>query len=63
MVLVTGCAGFIRSDFVLSCLAVLDELLVNLNFLTYIGGRKDLASLAENRQYILCIATSATLCS
>ncbi len=48
MILVTGGAGFIGSNFVLDWLAQSDEPLVNLDKLTYAGNLENLASLAGN---------------
>ena len=39
-ILVTGCAGFIGSNFVLDWLAQSDELVINLDKLTYAGNTK-----------------------
>ena len=50
MLLVTGGAGFIGSNFVLDWLAQSDEVVVNLDKLTYAGNRENLSSLeADNR--------------
>ena len=46
MILVTGGAGFIGSNFVLDWLARSDEPVVNLDALTYDGNTENLASLA-----------------
>ena len=46
MILVTGGAGFIGSNFVLDWLAQSDEPVVNLDALTYAGNRANLAALA-----------------
>jgi dTDP-glucose 4,6-dehydratase len=51
MILVTGGAGFIGSNFVLAWLAQADEPLVNLDKLTYAGNPASLASLAGDRRY------------
>jgi dTDP-glucose 4,6-dehydratase len=48
MILVTGGAGFIGSNFVLDWLAQSDEPVVNLDKLTYAGNLENLASLAGN---------------
>ena len=45
MILVTGGAGFIGSNFVLDWLAGCDEPVVNLDKLTYAGNLQNLASL------------------
>ncbi|MDH4344358.1 MAG: GDP-mannose 4,6-dehydratase, partial [Nitrospira sp.] len=44
-ILVTGGAGFIGSNFVLDWLAQHDELVINLDKLTYAGNLENLASL------------------
>ena len=48
MILVTGGAGFIGSNFVLDWLARSDESVINLDKLTYAGNLENLASLAAN---------------
>ncbi len=48
MILVTGGAGFIGSNFVLDWLAGSDEPVVNVDKLTYAGNRQNLASLDGN---------------
>ena len=45
MILVTGGAGFIGSNFVLDWLAQSDEPVINLDALTYAGNRDNLKSL------------------
>jgi len=52
MILVTGGAGFIGSNFVLDWLAQTDEALVNLDKLTYAGNLHNLASLRDHRGHI-----------
>ena len=52
MILVTGGAGFIGSNFVLDWLAQSDERVVNLDNLTYAGNRKNLESLESNPAHI-----------
>jgi dTDP-glucose 4,6-dehydratase len=52
MILVTGAAGFIGSNFVLDWLATGGESLVNLDKLTYAGNLANLASLAGNDRHI-----------
>ena len=49
--LVTGGAGFIGSNFVLTWLAQHDEVLVNLDKLTYAGNLRNLQSLAGDRRH------------
>ena len=48
MILVTGGAGFIGSNFVLDWLAVNDEPVLNLDLLTYAGNLENLASLKDD---------------
>ena len=48
MILVTGGAGFIGSNFVLDWLAQSDEFVINLDKLTYAGNLENLASLEGN---------------
>jgi dTDP-glucose 4,6-dehydratase len=52
MILVTGGAGFIGSNFVLDWLAQSDEPVVNLDKLTYAGNLANLASLQGNARHI-----------
>ena len=52
MILVTGCAGFIGSNFVHTWLAQHDEPVVNLDKLTYAGNLDNLSSLAKDPRYI-----------
>src|SRR5438094_2807549 len=51
MLLVTGGAGFIGSNFVLSTIAATGETLVNLDKLTYAGNLGSLDSLREDRRH------------
>ena len=48
MILVTGAAGFIGSNFVLDWLAQSDEPVVNLDALTYAGNLETLAGVADH---------------
>jgi dTDP-glucose 4,6-dehydratase len=50
-ILVTGGAGFIGSNFVLDWLTVSDELVVNLDKLTYAGNLQNLASLKDDARH------------
>lgn len=51
MILVTGGAGFIGSNFVLNWLAKSDESIVNLDKLTYAGNLKNLASIQGDSRH------------
>lgn len=52
MILVTGGAGFIGSNFVLDWLAQADEAVVNLDKLTYAGNLENLAALKDDTRHI-----------
>ena len=52
MILVTGGAGFIGSNFVLDWFAVNDEPVINLDALTYADNLENLASLPEDERHI-----------
>jgi len=52
VILVTGGAGFIGSNFVLDWLAQSDEPVVNLDKLTYAGNRRNLASLEGDARHV-----------
>ncbi len=52
MILVTGGAGFIGSNFVLDWLSRTDEPVVNLDLLTYAGNRDNLNALANDPRHI-----------
>ncbi len=52
MILVTGCAGFIGSNFVHTWLAENDEGIVNLDKLTYAGNPSNLAAFDGDRRYV-----------
>ena len=52
-VIVTGGAGFIGSNFVLDWLAQSDELLINLDKLTYAGNRKNLSDVQHHPHHQL----------
>src|SRR3990172_81899 len=51
MLLVTGGAGFIGANFVLSTIAATGEAIVNLDKLTYAGNRDNLAPLAGDARH------------
>jgi dTDP-glucose 4,6-dehydratase len=51
-ILVTGGAGFIGSNFVLDWLAQHDEMVVNLDALTYAGNLQNLATLKGDRRHV-----------
>jgi dTDP-glucose 4,6-dehydratase len=52
MILVTGGAGFIGSNFILDWLALQDEAVVNLDKLTYAGNLANLASVAADERHL-----------
>ena len=52
MILVTGGAGFIGSNFILDWLAQSDESVINLDLLTYAGNLENLESLKEDPRHI-----------
>lgn len=52
MILVTGGAGFIGSNFVLDWLSQSDEAVINLDKLTYAGNMHNLSSLVDNPKHI-----------
>lgn len=52
MILVTGGAGFIGGNFVLSWLSTCDEPVVNLDKLTYAGNLETLSSLANDARHV-----------
>lgn len=52
MILVTGGAGFIGSNFVLDWLAAIDEPVVNLDKLTYAGNLRNLLSVSGDARHI-----------
>jgi dTDP-glucose 4,6-dehydratase len=54
MILVTGGAGFIGSNFVLDWLAQCDEPVINLDKLTYAGNMNNLQSLQQDSRH-LCV--------
>lgn len=51
-ILVTGGAGFIGSNFILQWLAACEELVVNLDLLTYAGNLENLATVASSPRYV-----------
>jgi dTDP-glucose 4,6-dehydratase len=52
MILVTGGAGFIGSNFVLDWLATIDEPVINLDKLTYAGNLDNLKTVADHKHHI-----------
>src|SRR5919106_3918664 len=52
MLLVTGGAGFIGSNFVLSTMAATGEPIVNLDKLTYAGNPRNLEALCNDSRYV-----------
>ncbi|SFD89033.1 dTDP-glucose 4,6-dehydratase [Nitrosomonas sp. Nm166] len=55
MILVTGGAGFIGSNFVLDWLAQSDEKILNLDKLTYAGNLKNLSSLEKDSRHVFVL--------
>lgn len=53
MILVTGGAGFIGSNFILDWFGVTDEAVVNLDLLTYAGNPENLAGRPADADYVL----------
>ena len=53
MLLVTGGAGFIGSNFILSTLAATGESIVNLDKLTYAGNIRNLDALAADPRHVI----------
>ena len=51
-ILVTGCAGFIGSNFVHTWLTSSDEAVVNLDKLTYAGNLENLKSLGDDKRHL-----------
>ena len=65
MILVTGGAGFIGSNFVLDWLAQSDEAVINLDKLTYAGNLENLAALKDDPRHIFVrgdIGDASVLC-
>jgi len=52
MILVTGGAGFIGSNFVLDWLSLSDEAVINLDKLTYAGNLENLSSLQGDARHV-----------
>jgi dTDP-glucose 4,6-dehydratase len=59
MILVTGGAGFIGSNFVLNWLATSDEPVLNIDKLTYAGNMQNLASVADDDRHLFVNADIA----
>ena len=55
MILVTGGAGFIGSNFVLNWLACNSEPVINLDALTYAGNAENLNSWAGDPRHVFCV--------
>ncbi|HZJ81980.1 MAG TPA: GDP-mannose 4,6-dehydratase, partial [Guyparkeria sp.] len=51
-ILVTGGAGFIGSNFVLDWLDASDEMVINLDLLTYAGNRQNLSALDQDDRHV-----------
>ena len=51
-ILVTGCAGFIGSNFVQTWLSTTNELVINLDKLTYAGNPENLKALDSDARHI-----------
>jgi dTDP-glucose 4,6-dehydratase len=51
-ILVTGAAGFIGANYVHEWLAINDELVINLDKLTYAGNMENLAALASDKRHV-----------
>ena len=64
MIVVTGGAGFIGSNFILDWLSETDETIINLDKLTYAGNLQNLSELDDDPRYVFVhgdIADSATI--
>jgi dTDP-glucose 4,6-dehydratase len=59
--LVTGCAGFIGSNFVHTWLSSSDEMVVNLDKLTYAGNLENLKSLDGDTRHVFVQGILATV--
>jgi len=61
VILVTGAAGFIGSNFVHTWLGSNSDGIINLDKLTYAGNLANLSSIRKMVVTFLCVATLATL--
>ena len=52
MLIVTGGAGFIGSNFIIDWLAQNDEIIINLDKLTYAGNLQNLTTLESNKNHV-----------
>ena len=52
-IIVTGGAGFIGSNFILDWVKKSDEIVINIDSLTYSGNKKNLRYIENNTNYII----------